>query len=357
MKKLLLLCAMVITHLLSAQKTDILIIGASHDYSNNIPQDFNKIHEKIRKFKPDAFLGEFRTPEEERVLMNYWAKSTVFDRDKRLLSKRFISEKDLPKVISELEKKVKKNPKDMKTRVDLAHAYYLDYNSSNAFFQIWQVIQSLKNKPDDDLFEYSKLVLSPKLDSLKKTIDYFSNDEYDKIAFPMMKELGIKQIYPMDCQTYDLNYQAAIEKFYTEIGVLDSLMDVDSTSQLAIAYKNAYKKYNDQLKGHRALRKTNKYYTEYANTDEAAAIMLSADYLLPEMYDMEKFPKQSGLAAQYWWQMRNEGMCDNVLQNIQKLHAKRIVIIVGANHRKGMQDILRKIPYINVMNINEIVLD
>lgn len=52
--------------------------------------------------------------------------------------------------------------------------------------------------------------------------------------------------------------------------------------------------------------------------------------------------------------MRNQGMCENVVNKARNLGTKKVVVIVGANHRKYMQDILKKMPNVFVKNINEI---
>ena len=101
MKKLALFFIL-IANISYAQNLEILLIGALHDYSKAAPQDFSKIHQKIRQFKPDAFFGEYRSKEDERLLMNYWCKSFNNERIERLKAKRPIAEKDLPKVIADL---------------------------------------------------------------------------------------------------------------------------------------------------------------------------------------------------------------------------------------------------------------
>ena len=76
MKKLIFIL-LLLTNTLSGQKLEILLIGSSHDYSVCPPQDFASVHQKIKQFKPDAFFGEYRLPEEEKVLMDYWAIRTL----------------------------------------------------------------------------------------------------------------------------------------------------------------------------------------------------------------------------------------------------------------------------------------
>lgn len=70
------------------------------------------------------------------------------------------------------------------------------------------------------------------------------------------------------------------------------------------------------------------------------------------MYDFKGFPKTEVLSAIHWWNMRNAGMCENTIQRAKKLGVKKIVIIVGANHRMGMQAIFEKMLKVKVWNIN-----
>lgn len=338
-----------LTQNLFAQNLDILLIGASHDYSKNAPQDFTAIHAKIRQFKPDAFFGEYRSKEDERLLINYWCKSFNNERIERLKTKRFIAEKDLPKVIADLKEKINKNPNDWQSRVDIAHAYFLDQDVANAYFQMWYVFNNKNTPPNQAIFEYSKLVLAPTVDSLHKALKNYNNSEYHYIAFPMMTEMGFKEIYPMDCQVYDLNYSNAVDTFWTKYAVFQK----DTINGYTAAFKKMEKAmYADQQKI-RKTEKTDNHFTEYINTDEVGRIGLTFDYMLPEMYDATGFPKEAVLAATHWWNMRNQGMCENTVNRARALGKKRLVIVVGANHRIGMQAIFEKMPNIKVLNINQ----
>ena len=52
------------------------------------------------------------------------------------------------------------------------------------------------------------------------------------------------------------------------------------------------------------------------------------------------------------WQLRNEEMAHNVVERARIAGAKRVVVGVGANHRKIMVDILRTIPGVKVYEFN-----
>ena len=334
---------------LFGQNVEILLIGAMHDYSKAIPQDFSQIHAKIRQFKPDAFFGEYRSKEDERLLMNYWCKSFNNERIERLKSKRMIAEKDLPKAIAALKETIAKNPNDWKARVDIAHAYFLDQDVANAYFQMWQVYNNKNLPPNQAIFEYSRLVMAPTMDSLPKAIKNYGSSEYHFIAFPMMLELGFKEIYPMDCQIYDLNYATAVDTFWTKYDVFQK----DTINGYTPEFKKIEKAmYAEQSKRNK-LEKTDNHITEYVNTDEAGIINLTYDYMSPSMYDAPGFPKEAVLAAKHWWDMRNQGMCENTINRAKALSKKRVVIVVGANHRLGMQAIFEKMPNVKVLNINQ----
>ncbi len=337
------------TQNVSAQNVEILLIGAMHDYSGVMPQDFSQIHNKIRQFKPDGFFGEYRSKEDERLLMNYWCKSFNNERIERLKAKRMIAENDLPKTIAALKETIAKNPNDWKARVDIAHAYFLDQDVANAYFQMWQVYNNKNLLPNQDIFEYSKLVLTPTVDSLHKAIKNYGSSEYNYIAFPMMLEFGFKEIYPMDCQIYDLNYSNAVDTFWMKYDIFKK----DTVNGYTLEFKKMEKAmYAEQTKRSKR-EKTDNHATESINTDESGLVGLTYDYLLPSMYDAQGFPKEAILSARHWWNMRNQGMCDNTVTRARALGKKRIVIVVGANHRLGMQAIFEKMPNVKVLNINQ----
>lgn len=340
---------MLFAQLSFAQNLEILLVGALHDYSKAATQDFSKIHGKIRQFKPDAFFGEYRSKEDERLLMNYWCKSFNNERIERLKAKRPIAEKDLPKVIADLKAKINKNPDDWIARIDIAHAYFLDQDVANAHFQMWQVFNNKKIPANDDILKYAQLVLPPTVDSLHKAIKNYNNSEYHYIAFPMMMEMGFKEIYPMDCQVYDLNYGIAVDTFWTKYEAFQK----DTIDGYNAAFKKLEKAMYAAQNNRNKLEKTDKYFTEYVNTDEAGKVNLTYDYLVSEMYDFKGFPKEAVLAATHWWNMRNAGMCQNTIVRAKKLGVKKIVIVVGANHRMGMQALFEKMPNVKVWNIND----
>lgn len=333
-----------------AQDLEVLLIGVSHDYSKYPAQDFSSIHQKIRKFKPDVFFGEFLSKEDERLVMDYWCKQPNIARLKKLRSNRTIKEISLQHTIDSLKKRSKQQPNDYHVKVDLAHAYYLDQDVANGHYQFWQVYNFLRNKPNAELENYIEKLLSPRVDTTGRSMKRLKTSEYAYIAFPMMQELGIEELMSMDCQDYDLNWQASWGAFDARFVSFRNDIADSSKNHLKsalITIDNGFEKYA-------TIEKSSNKITEWLNTDEAAEISASGDFYLPIMYNMNGFPKEEMLSKIHWWIMRNKGMCYNVISRAKMVGAKRVVVIAGSNHRRYMQDIFDTIDTIKVRNINEI---
>jgi len=299
---------------------------------------------------PEAFFGEFLSKEDERLIMDYWCKAPNRKRLKMLSANRRISTAVLPKRTDSLKNLVLLNGKDYKLKTDLAHAYYLNQDVANGHYQYWQVFNHLKQRPDPDLENYVNNILSPQLDTTGRSMKRLKTSEYANIAFPMMLDLKIQELLPMDCQVYDLNWSAAALAFYNQFERLKQ--------DTLLAHKNdlsaILNKRNKGFEKYASMEKNAKKFTEWLNTDEASAILASGDFYFPELYDTKDFPKEEMLSQIHWWMMRNQGMCDNVIKQAGALGLKKVVVIVGANHRKFMQDIFERMSNVTVQNINEL---
>jgi hypothetical protein len=333
----------------SAQQLDIMLIGVSHNYSKYPTQDFSGIYNKIKKFEPDAFFGEFLSKEDERLVMDYWCKQPNIKRLEMLMKNRSIAPVLLPKTIDSLKKLTLAKPKDFWLKTDLAHAYYLNQDVANGHYQFWQVFNNLRRTPNAELENYVNKLLSPQLDTTGRSMTRLKTSEYEVIAFPMMEQMGMLELLPMDCQDYDLNWGASWEAFDAKF----SLFKKDIGTSLRKELKSNLDNINNGFEKYQSIETSSKNVTEWLNTDEASAISASGDFYLPEMYDMQNFPKEEMLSKIHWWIMRNKGMCDNVVNRARSTGAKKVVVIAGANHRKYMQDIFKTMPNVRVRNINE----
>jgi len=332
-----------------AQKVDILLIGVSHNYSKYPEQDFSGIHNQIRKFKPTAFFGEFLSKADEQNLADYWCKSDNLKRLETLRKNRNIPSAKLESTIDSLKKVCLTKPEDYRLKADLAHAHYLNQDVPNAHFQYWQVYDHLRQAPDPGLDAYVNRLLSPRSDNTGRSMTRLQTSEYAYIAFPMMLELKIPELLAMDNQDYDLNWSASAVAFYDKFEPFKK----DSLSSVARQLKNILDKRDQGFEKNATIEKTSGQVTEWMNTDEASAIFASGDFYFEELYNLPGFPKEEMLSQLHWWLMRNEGMCQNVVDRARKAGQRKVVVIAGANHRKFMREIFTKMPGVTVTGISE----
>jgi hypothetical protein len=330
------------------QKVKILLIGASHDYSKSQQQNLSNIHERIRAFRPTAFFGEFVAPEDEVKLMDYWCKSDNVKRLKRLQAVRDIPVVKLTKVVDSLKAISKVHTDNFYIKADLAHAYYLAQDVANGHYLYWQVYNHLKESPNEQLEEYVDNLLCPKQDVTGRSIKRLRTSEYALIAFPMMKEFRLKEMFSMDCQDYDLNWTASAVAFHEKFKVFqkDTLAtDYKSIATMLYTRDQGFKKYAK-------IESSSQNFTEWLNSNEAAGILASGDFFFPELYSVKSFPKEEMLSQLHWWMKRNGEMCQNVVNRSNEINAKRVVVMVGANHRKFMQEIFKTMPGVEVLTID-----
>jgi hypothetical protein len=348
--KSLFLILLFVSNVVLGQKMDIMLIGVSHNYSSYPTQDFDGIHNKIKKFKPDAFFGEFLSSEDEKLVMDYWCKQDNIKRLENLTGNRAIPAEVLAGRIDSLKRLAYADPGNFYAKVDLAHAYYLNQDVANGHYQFWKVFDHMQRESNPQLEDYVNKVLSPQLDTTGRSMKRLKTSEYALIAFPMMEQLGIQELMAMDCQEYDLNWNASWAAF-------DAKFNVYRKKDTSASFKNALRaglqKINNGFAKYDSIEKNSKSVTEWLNTDEASVISASGDFYLPEMYDMKNFPKEQMLSKIHWWIMRNKGMCENVVTRARKAGVRKLVVIAGANHRKYMEDIFKTMPGVRVRNIND----
>lgn len=329
------------------QKVKILLIGASHDYSKSQDQNFSNIHRRIRAFKPNAFFGEFVSSEDEATLMDYWCKADNLKRVKKLRSTRSIPKDKITHVIDSLKAISEQDSNNLYLKSDLAHAYYLAEDAANGHYLYWQVYDHLKKSADSKLEKYVDSLLCPKQDVSGRSMKRLATSEYAFIAFPMMKEFGLTEMLSMDCQDYDLNWTASAIAFHNKFEVFQK-------DSLATAYKaiSALLERRDKgFKKYQEMESSSNVFTEWLNTDEAAGILASGDFYFNELYNFKNFPKQEMLSKIHWWKKRNEGMCMNIVNRAKENQAKRVVVMVGANHLQFMQEIFQTIPNVEVLTL------
>lgn len=361
MKKQIAILLIFISQILFAQtptqKLEVLMIGASHSYDPKSKQDLTNIHQKIRVFKPQAFFGEWLSPEDEKALKTYWNKEGVMKRYERLKSKTNISEENLPDEIYRLRNITRNKPANMKAKIDLAIAHYLSFDAGNGYFQMWKVAKYLQKNPKDTaVFNYARnKFFTPAIDSVHKAVANYIDDEYDYIAHPMMEELKLKYMYAMDSQRWDEQWSQAWNDADSVLYANFELYKNDSLSTNGKKVHDLRKKVKTRmayLKKDAGKTFGENHVTEALNGPGMTEWLFKINLWADEYRELDFFPADLfGKKFHYWWH-RNNDMCHNTIDRAKAEGFNKVVIVVGSNHAAIMTKIFREMG-VKVVNINE----
>jgi len=282
--------------------------------------------------------------------MDYWCKQDNIRRLEILRKNRHIAVDFLPRTTDSLKQLSEQSPDNYQIKADLAHAYYLNQDVANAHYQFWKVFSHLEKIPDPALENYVNALLSPQQDTTGRSMKRLKSSEYALIAFPLMQEMKIQELLPMDCQDFDLNWTASSAAFHHRFKTFSE----DTTASYMNELKVQLIKRDEGFEKNAGIEKNLTKVTEWLSTDEASVIFASGDFYFPDMYTIKEFPKDEMFSQIHWWLMRNKSMCDNVVNRARARGLKKVVVLAGANHRKYMQDIFKTMPNVTVRNINEL---
>ncbi len=348
MKTLLTIALLLVSLFVTAQNQplDVLIIGTSHDYGKKPTENFAALIEKIAAYQPDAVYGEFLSAEDYDALTDYWNKATMEKRYAYMNAIKYPAPANPNKFIRKTTKLLHDHPNYHQERMKLARALYLKHDNANARYQLYRLDKARPNFGREEIAAYKAILGEP--DSIYTA----RSNEYHNIAFPLMDKLHIDQMGAMDSQRHDLNWQAAWDG-------ADSLFrkweaGLDSTSADALKYKALMKYQNDLQKASRVAEKEGRG-TEFYNSPEGDEYLNIINfYGARRLFGTAGFPEAKVNAMLAQWQNRNTDMVRNVAERARKTGAKRVVVFVGANHRKIMYDGFLSVPNVMIRQLSSL---
>ncbi|NEM98962.1 DUF5694 domain-containing protein [Pontibacter burrus] len=334
-----------------AQQIEILIVGSAHGNTN--PDDFYRpVIDKLKNYKPDMVFGEYLSPEDQRaaIAAGHLSSKSI---NKKMDFLQGRDPKGAAKKVNTAKayEALNKFAYHHKTRMELARSLYLNHDRGNAEYQFWVLEQQMQNK-----FEKSEQAYFEKLfggaDTLRKVGLIRKNSEYQRIFFPLVYELGHDRIYAADCQKYEAAWNEATNKAIAKRDAMNAAAKADSTSKEAAAVK-AINKYvaeaSERMKGID--------YTDYVFLNSALYAELDEHVNFlggPRFFAEPGFITEEVKQMLYWWEKRNQGICENIIRQAKEKGASKVIVAVGSSHRKGMEEIFAKMPDVKLVNYNDL---
>ncbi|WP_421945980.1 DUF5694 domain-containing protein [Pedobacter sp.] len=345
---LLILIGLAIT---SKAQIEIVIVGSSHNNSKST-QNFQAVIEKLKNFKPDMVFGEYIPAGDYAKLDDSnWAKKGFKTKVNYIEKLNPETAKNSSSLIKKNQKALSSFPNYHKTRMDLAVEYAKTWDRGNFDYQVYVLDNYMKpNFGKEEKAAYDKMFGGT--DSLKKLNILRPGSEYNKIFFPLIYQLGQNQIYNMDCQTYDEPWSVAWGKTDSIFKILSAKAKADALSPEAKTIK-AIEEYSSYADEEEKKFKDDEY--AGMNTDKYAELNDAWNfYGGKKFFGYAGFPTETVKEMIAQWTLRNEGMCKNVIDQAKAKKAKRVVVGVGAAHRKIMEEILAKNKDVKIISYNEL---
>ena len=353
----LLLCLLLVLPLAvrsqSAAPLEVMVVASSHGNSGPAAS-YRPVIEKLKAYKPDMIFGEYISAAEMQQLPADSYAPSMFRPRRQFVQQR--SPQARPLTARQMEKArqaLAGFPYYHKTRMELARSYVMGFDRANAEYQLYLLNQEMKSRFGAQELAYFNTVFGGS-DSLQRQRLVRPNSEYHKIFFPLAYELQQPQVYPMDCQLYDVAWGTAWAQADKQVTALKARAQVDSTSAEAATWRRmnaagtAYANYgpatNTPLAVYQSLNAP-----AYAQVDEPANF-----YGGVALYGAPGFPTEEVKAMKAQWLLRNQGMCANVVRLARQQGARRVVVAVGASHGQLMSELLRAMPGVKVVGFNEL---
>ncbi|RZK81784.1 MAG: hypothetical protein EOO92_04080 [Pedobacter sp.] len=334
-----------------AQKVEILIVGSSHENKPGYEQ-YDQVINKLKNFKPDMVFGEYLSPADYKALEpGTWGYQSLNKAHEFLAKGNKENEKQLSKKIEKATRQLNKFPYYHKLRMDLAVDYIVQGDRANADYQFYVIENEMKKAfGKEEMAYYTQRFVN--LDTLKKLRLYRAVSEYTNIYFPLLHALKQDKLYSMDCQKYDKPWSKAWAETDSAIKVMEKKAKSDSLSAEAKTLA-AIEKYSSLTADDKKSMTASPYYNmsvpRYAELNDAWNFYGGSHF-----YGYAGFPDQHIKDMYVQWNLRNEGMCANVLKQVKEMKAKRVVVGVGAAHRKIMEDILSKDPDVTIVSYSKL---
>lgn len=334
------------------EEIEILVVGSLHQNKENA-EAYRPIIEKLKRFNPDMVMTEFMTPadQKEALELGYWGAKGFHKKYDYLVAHSPKAADTKEYALAKAYKSLDKFAYYHKVRMDLARDLYLSYDRGNAEYQLYILNEHMKAKFGKSEQAYFDKLFGP-VDTLRKIGLLHKNSEYQKIYFPLAYELNHTKIYSMDVQRYDGPWSQAWAKADSLINLMNKQAEVDSTSPAGLAVK-AIKTYYKDLEKRAGKIEFNSY--EFLNSPIYGEIDAAMNfYGGAKFFDEPGFPAEPIKQMRYWWEQRNQAMCENTIRQAVANGARRVVVGVGASHRQEMEQIFAKMPNVKLIHFNDL---
>jgi len=315
---------------ISAQKTEILLVGIVHNIEDSFPNNWSKPYQLLSKYKADAIAVEWLMPDDPLSQFksegnNYRSR---FDSVMLKWEGKFINPTDS---ISHYTKRLEKEDNPF-LRFKLWQYHYLNIDIGNAEYQLFHLMKGDQKWLSG--FDSSGYAAKALLRSLRRSSTRLKNTEHHNLVFPLAKQLRIPYLYPTDDNS-TFSYQSDA---YGRIA--NTLTGTDGFKQFEAFWKH----YNTK---EAALKKQGEVIMRINQPSWIDSTDLGQVGIL--------YATNNTHARDYAniWYFRNKNIARRIAEAATKSKAKKMIVVYGNVHVYPLKKFLEEMGY-NVKLLGDI---
>jgi hypothetical protein len=332
-----------------AQKTngkiEILLVGTAHNYDTTVQHHFEKVEKKVLSFKPDIISIEWMRPGDLIDILAWYGQQFI-DRTDRVRNRYQIKES-----AAYLYKNLGTDEQGQINRAKLVLKLFSDRDQGNTYYQAYLLEKLWKSKQLSEraLNEITKLFGSK--DSLRLYLPR-KDSEFNSFIFRIAQQLGMEELFPMDSHSNDTAWRTVNKKYFDSLTIVRK----DSANPKYAEFftlSNQLEAYYDKIRAERTKMTSAGDLIRFVNSARFDSLAYHGDFRDPRIYPVYGFPRNLMMEKIKVWALRNKEMCERVIEAARKQQAKRVVVFVGAGHRKAMLDYFRTRKDVSITDIKD----
>jgi hypothetical protein len=306
----------------SAQKTEIVLVGIVHQMPDSFSNNWSKAYQKLLQYKADAIAVEWLQPDDPLSHVKYFDANYRHRFDSVMLKweGKLINPSDsIVRYTTLLQQK-----KEAFYRYKLWQYYYLNIDMGNAEYQLFQIMHG--DQSWFSHFDSSSYPAKAFLRSLRRSATRLKNTEHHNLVFPLAKQLHINYLYPTDDNS-TFSYQS-----------------------------DAYGRLSNALKGTEELKQFESFWQAYSQNE--ATLIRKGNVIerinQPSWIDSTDIGQARILYATHnthardyvnIWYFRNKNLARRIAEAATKSKAKKMIVVYGNIHVYPIKKYLEEMGY------------
>jgi hypothetical protein len=311
----------------------LLLVGTMHYLPDSAGRNWQEFASFLDTYKPDAICVEYWMPDDStslkqvdggryRAVLDSLANAWKID--------KAAAQNRIKTLYAELD-----HADDLKKRIELYQLLHISADYGNADFQAWRAYQLTST-----LTENEKQLLRKEWPGYRRiewlVTGKLKNNEYGRVVFPLAVKYNITYLYPVDDRTYNMRFSIAYGKGFEE------LTGTKMADKIRASWDEFIKLEAEAIKKGNALM--------FINSNEW---MERSNYMQAIQYENSGSIHNKDYVR--YWNLRNEKVGVNILEQIKGKEFKKVAVFMGNLHIPNIKEHMKGESSVTIKTISDYV--